>query len=74
MGLAIERLKLPAEAIGFVGDSYERDILPAKSLGMKTFWMIGDNDLCPRDPSKVDHLLRSLADLPHEIKPYQKVI
>jgi putative hydrolase of the HAD superfamily len=72
--LALERLKLPAEAIGFVGDSYERDILPAKSLAMKTFWLVGDRDLCPRDPSKVDHLLRSFADLPHEIEPYQKVI
>jgi HAD superfamily hydrolase (TIGR01509 family) len=72
-GLALERLKLPAEAIGFVGDSFERDILPAKSLGMKTFWLIGDKDIIPPDASKVDHVLRSLSDLPHEIIPYQKV-
>jgi len=47
-GLALERLKLPAESVAFVGDSFERDILPAKALGMQTFWLIGgDKDLGP---------------------------
>jgi putative hydrolase of the HAD superfamily len=70
--LAMERLKLPAEAIAFVGDSYERDILPAKALGMRTFWLIGDKDVIPPDASKVDHILRSLEDLPHEMKLHKK--
>ena len=71
-GLAMERLKLPAEAIAFVGDSYERDILPAKALGMRTFWLIGDKDMIPPNASKVDHILRSLEDLPHDLALHKK--
>src|SRR5258706_9411760 len=67
-GLALERLKLPAESVAFVGDSFERDILPAKAVGMKTFWLIGgDRDLVPPDASKVDRVIKSLEDLLQEI-------
>ncbi len=71
--LARERLKLPAEEIAFVGDSFARDILPAKALGMQTFWLVGDQDIVPPDASKVDRIIRSLEDLPHEIGLSQKV-
>ena len=33
---ALKRFKLPAENCMFIGDNIERDVLPAKSLGMKT--------------------------------------
>jgi len=37
--LALSRLNVqPAEAV-FVGDSFNRDIKPAKSIGMKTIWL-----------------------------------
>ncbi len=65
--LAIDKLKVPADQIGFIGDSFERDILPAKALGMKTFWLLGDRKLTAPDPTKVDYVLRSLEDLPHEL-------
>ncbi len=71
--LALERLKLPAQAVVFVGDSFERDIVPAKLLGMQTFWLVGDKDILPPDPSKVDRVIRSLEDLPHELGLGQKV-
>ena len=71
--VALDRLKLTAGQIGFVGDSYERDILPAKSLGMQTFWLIGDKDLVPPEANKVDNVLRSLEDLPHELGIQKKV-
>jgi FMN phosphatase YigB (HAD superfamily) len=46
-----------------VGDSFERDIVPAKLLGMKTAWLEGaDRRDCP-DPSLVDFRLRGLGDL-----------
>jgi putative hydrolase of the HAD superfamily len=62
--MAIERLKFPAEKIAFVGDSFERDIIPAKSVGMQTVWIIGgDRDLVPPDPSRVDRVIKSLEDL-----------
>lgn len=70
--LASERLSVPSEEIAFIGDSFERDILPAKSLGMKTFWLVGDRKLTPPDPSKVDHVLRSLEDLPIDLAPFRK--
>jgi FMN phosphatase YigB (HAD superfamily) len=46
-----------------VGDSFERDIVPAKLLGMKTAWLEGGEPRdCP-DPSLVDFRLRALGDL-----------
>jgi len=62
--LALEGVKGTAADTAFVGDSFERDIIPAKALGMTTFW----NDerkkaAFPPDPSKVDHILHSLEDL-----------
>jgi FMN phosphatase YigB (HAD superfamily) len=47
-----------------VGDSYDRDIIPAKKAGMKTAWLEGTvSRQCP-DPSLVDLHLRRLAELP----------
>jgi putative hydrolase of the HAD superfamily len=51
-------------AMMMVGDSFERDVLPAKKAGMKTAWLEGP---VPREcpgPSVVDLHLRRLADLP----------
>ena len=60
---ALEKLgREPGEAV-MVGDSFERDIVPAKQLGMKTAWLEGpDNRDCP-DPALVDFRLRALGDL-----------
>jgi putative hydrolase of the HAD superfamily len=47
-----------------VGDSFDRDVRPAKKAGMKTAWLAGAaSQECP-DPSLVDLHLRRLADLP----------
>jgi putative hydrolase of the HAD superfamily len=37
--LALTRLGLPAQDVAFVGDSYERDIVPSGRLGMRTIWL-----------------------------------
>jgi putative hydrolase of the HAD superfamily len=51
-------------AILMVGDSFERDVVPAKNAGLKTAWLEGSvSRECP-DPSLVDIHLRKLADLP----------
>ncbi len=60
-------LKRPASNVAFVGDSFERDILPAKALGMMTIWMAGEQDRIPPDPSKVDLIIHSLEDLPRDL-------
>jgi HAD superfamily hydrolase (TIGR01549 family) len=62
--LALDRMKSEASQVAFVGDSFERDIIPAKSLGMTTFWMAGDKKRVPPDPSQVDVIVYSLEDLP----------
>jgi putative hydrolase of the HAD superfamily len=47
-----------------VGDSFDRDVRPAKKAGMKTAWLEGiASRECP-NPSLVDLRLRRLADLP----------
>jgi putative hydrolase of the HAD superfamily len=52
----------PGEAM-MVGDSFERDIVPAKRLGMTTAWLEGaDGQDCP-DSALVDFRLRALGDL-----------
>src|SRR3954466_3857526 len=60
--LAGEALALPAAAIMMVGDSYERDVVPAKAIGMQTAWLHGGRP-CP-DATRVDLMLQSLLDLP----------
>jgi putative hydrolase of the HAD superfamily len=69
--LALDRLKVkPAQAV-FVGDSFERDIVPAKALGMTTFWMTSDLNRPATDPSKIDKTLYSLEDLPAALQAFR---
>lgn len=37
--LGVERLQLPAEEIVVVGDSYDKDIVPATTIGCQTIWL-----------------------------------
>jgi len=61
--MAADRLHVNTADMAFVGDSFERDIVPAKALGMTTFWMMGERVREPADPSKIDCILHSLEDL-----------
>ena len=60
---AAEKLgRLPGEVM-MVGDSFERDIRPAKQIGMKTAWLEGaEPGDCP-EPALADVRLRRLMDL-----------
>ncbi len=61
---AAEKLGRDPGEILMVGDSFDRDIRPAKQTGMKTAWLEGiEPRECP-DPSLVDMRLRTLAELP----------
>ncbi len=61
--LALERLQRVAKDCYFVGDSFERDILPAKALGMRTIWLRGATARpCP-DQTKVDFVISTLTEL-----------
>jgi len=60
---AAEKLGRDPGEIMMVGDSFERDVRPAKQIGMKTAWLEGVEPRdCP-DPSLADLRLRVLADL-----------
>jgi FMN phosphatase YigB (HAD superfamily) len=66
---AAERLGRDPETILMVGDSFERDVVPAKQIGMKTAWLEGpESRPCP-DPSVIDLRLKRLADLPGLLSP-----
>lgn len=61
---AAEKLGGDPGTMMMVGDSFDRDVAPAKKAGMKTAWLEGPTPReCP-DPSLVDLHLRRLADLP----------
>lgn len=60
---AVDRLGIDPASTLMVGDSFDRDIRPARRLGMRTAWLEGDVEReCP-DPSLVNLRLRRLADL-----------
>jgi putative hydrolase of the HAD superfamily len=62
--LAAARLGVPAAAIMMVGDSFDRDVRPARSAGMMTGWLAGAGaGECP-DRSLVDVRLARLSELP----------
>jgi putative hydrolase of the HAD superfamily len=60
--LALEQLRLPAAQVLMVGDSYDRDILPAASLGMPTAWLRTASAAADQ-PYQPDIAIERLADL-----------
>jgi FMN phosphatase YigB (HAD superfamily) len=61
--IALKRLEvLPAEAV-FVGDSFERDIMPARQLGMQTIWLKGPNPRLPENAGPAGCHISSLLEV-----------
>jgi putative hydrolase of the HAD superfamily len=68
--LAIEKLLLPAEQIIHIGNRIDTDVLPAKSLGMRTAWVRrGEANPNPSedDLSAADITVNDLENLPELI-------
>jgi putative hydrolase of the HAD superfamily len=61
--LALEQLRLPPEQVIFIGDSYERDMMPSAELGLKTIWLKGPNPRVPEHATPVDAVITSLSEL-----------
>ena len=61
--LALAELDLPPDRVIFVGDSYERDMIPARRLGMKTIWLKGPNPRIPENAEPVDAWISGLSEL-----------
>jgi hopanoid biosynthesis associated radical SAM protein HpnJ len=61
--LALKQIKAgPAQTL-FVGDSFERDIIPARDLGMKTIWLKGPNWRLPENHGPIGCAISSLPEL-----------
>lgn len=65
---------LHPEELVMVGDSYENDILPAKSLGFKTIWLRGKAWQYPKDFSAADFIIGSLSEAEEAIEVMEKTI
>lgn len=59
---ALEKLDLPPEQVIFVGDSYDRDMVPSGELGMKTVWLNASHSGASAT-AKVDACISSLSQL-----------
>jgi putative hydrolase of the HAD superfamily len=63
--LALERLGLAPSECFYVGDSFERDIVPAKAVGLRTIWIAGKRGSQPPDPRPVDFVIATLPEIEH---------
>ena len=71
---ASARLSLPSSSIMMVGDSFDRDVRPAKAAGMQTAWLEGPAARdCP-DRGLADVSLRALADLPEALDRQARIV
>lgn len=62
--IAVQRLGCAPELCVMVGDSFERDVVPARAVGLRTVWLRGPvTRPCP-DPSLPDAIIERLAELP----------
>lgn len=60
--LALQRLDLPPATVLHVGDSWERDVVPTRTLGMRSAWLAGPTATMPATPTEVWRI-DSLLDL-----------
>ena len=62
--LALEQLGRAPHTAAYVGDSFERDVVGAKTAGLHTIWLRGlEPRPCP-DPSLVNATITTLEELP----------
>lgn len=62
--LALEQLGRSPETAVYIGDSFERDVLAARSAGLHTVWLRGaEPRVCP-DPAIPDAIITTLDELP----------
>lgn len=62
--IGAERLALQPDEVAVVGDSVKKDIIPAKRIGCKAFWLRGEGWTDePIDASPADVVIERLAEL-----------
>lgn len=61
--LAVDRMEVEPELTLVVGDSYKRDIVPAKAVGCRTVWIDGKSWTRPDDVADADFIVKSLSEI-----------
>ncbi len=62
--LGVEALGLQASEVVVVGDSYDKDIVPAKNLGCQTVWFKGEGWTADEpDGAAADRIISNLSEL-----------
>jgi putative hydrolase of the HAD superfamily len=61
--LALKKLYANPQTTFVIGDSYERDIIPAKIIGCKTIWLHSKNNVKYIDTSSADSIISNLKYL-----------
>lgn len=61
--IGVERLGLKASQVAVVGDSFERDIVPAKKIGCTTLWLKGRSWREEPGGPEADHIITNLTIL-----------
>ncbi len=62
-GEALKQLHVTGREAYVVGDSYERDIVPGKSLGCTTIWLKGKSWTMPASTEAADHIIDSFQQI-----------
>lgn len=60
--LGVEALGLPANEVLVIGDSYKKDIIPARSIGCATAWLKGKGWTADEDAVTDDAQVKSLME------------
>ncbi len=63
--IALGRLGLGPSDCYYIGDSFERDIVPAKKVGLHTVWLCSANGTACPDSTKVDYVISTLPEIEH---------
>lgn len=63
--LGVERLRMKPEDVTVVGDSYTKDIVPAKAAGCRTVWLRGEQweGKEPESTCEADRIIYSIEEL-----------
>ena len=67
--LGVEKLGVLPGLTFVIGDSYERDIIPAKSLGCTTVWLKGKRRTLPPSTADADYTIMSLGEVKRILLP-----
>jgi len=70
--LALNKIEVPPSDAIVVGDSYDRDIQPAKGIGCTTVWIDGISWQKPKDTPEADYTINSIKEIEKVVSLIEK--